>query len=124
MQGRGRARRGKGILPGEGMNIFAYTDQTPTYPEYLSINVRNGNVEVSVRSPARPPTELSPWPDTGDLAKMTLPDDQIQPLIDQLQALLVLRERSPAKLVARRRRYQDANVTHKCARSARGAARP
>lgn len=72
-------------------NVFAYTENIPTYPEYLSINRQeDGRLTISVRGPlikngiANDKGET--FDTSGVTAEMTLPQDQVNKLIDMLQA--------------------------------------
>jgi len=60
-------------------NIFAHTDPGGSYPEYLSVNEREGRVEVTVRAPRVGDRE-------GPTATMTLPRAKVPDLV---QALLL-----------------------------------
>jgi hypothetical protein len=54
-------------------NIFAHTAPGSSYPEFLSVNEQDGNIEVTVRSPASGDVE-------GTQATMTLPRDAAKEL--------------------------------------------
>jgi hypothetical protein len=41
-------------------NIFAYTSHADNYPEYLSVNVDDGALEITVRSAANPDGTCGP----------------------------------------------------------------
>lgn len=55
-------------------NIFAYTEPGTTYPDYLSINRRDGEIFISVRGNQG-----------GDLAEMKLPQEELDKLIYALR---------------------------------------
>ena len=55
-------------------NVFAYTDvSTASYPEYVSVNEREGKLMVTVRGPAVKHGEIV-WP--GHATEMRLPRGQ------------------------------------------------
>lgn len=56
--------------------IFAFTEPGSEFPAYLSINVKDGLLEFTVRSPKKPPSGERPWVDAGDTAAMTLPVEE------------------------------------------------
>jgi hypothetical protein len=68
-------------------NIFAWTAPGADYPEFVSINERDGKVIVAVRGPKRlknPRPQYATDPDAfdrcGETVEMTLPAEQIAPL--------------------------------------------
>ena len=71
------------------MMIFAFTPQKAPYPEYLSINHRNGAIEFTVRSPTQPPNGSRDYDLPGDTACLSLPLSQVGPLIEALQKIPV-----------------------------------
>lgn len=61
-------------------NIFAYTAPTGIgYPEYLSINERDGEITVTVRGPIRDDRSC------GETVDMTLPHDEMRTLYHKLR---------------------------------------
>lgn len=72
-------------------NVFAYTANTPSYPEYVSVNrTHDGRLTISVRSPLIKDGLANDKGETFDTAgvtaEMTLPHDQLSHLIDGLKA--------------------------------------
>lgn len=54
----------------ERLNVFAFTQAGHTYPPYLSINVVDGALEITVRSAAKPDGSC------GDTASIVLDHGQ------------------------------------------------
>jgi hypothetical protein len=63
-------------------NVFAYTASGDHYPEYLSLNNRDGQLFLAVRSPAE---GAAP----GTLAELPLPREEAKALYYALQAELL-----------------------------------
>lgn len=70
--------------------IYAHTAPGSNYPEYLSINDVNGEIKVTVRSPAT-------GNECGAGATMTLPRDQIPALVERLLSLPPVSEVAESK---------------------------
>lgn len=62
----------------DDLNIFAFTTPGAHYPEYISINRRDEELYVTVRSPRQPDGS------EGSTATMRLPYDQLDGLIRSL----------------------------------------
>ena len=68
-------------------NLFAYTAPGASYPEFVSLNVENGTVSLTVRSPATfdvMQSDNPPLAVCGPTAKASLPLGQLISLRDAL----------------------------------------
>jgi hypothetical protein len=61
-------------------SVFAYTAPGSEYPEYLSVNLNEGAVEITVRGPKQPASRPVQWVSSGASATMTLPRNEIEEL--------------------------------------------
>jgi hypothetical protein len=62
-------------------NIFAFTVPSGAFPEYLSVNDRNGKVEVTVRGPSK---HLGEWIECGNCAAISITYEQAAALAEAL----------------------------------------
>lgn len=70
-------------------NIFAYTAPGAEYPEYLSVNVRDGQLEVTVRGLKKPPDGERAHALPGDTAALVLPIEEHRKLYRALLDYLI-----------------------------------
>ena len=78
--------------------VFAFTPLGAGYPEYLSINENaNGDIEITVRGPKKPPDGGRDYDLPGDAAMMVLPRAEVAALVQGLLALSPLEELQAAK---------------------------
>ena len=71
-------------------NLYAYTSPAASYPEYISVNTREGKVAITVRSPAKEDGSV------GNLAEILLTQEQAAELANAL-AVEKQAESEPAK---------------------------
>jgi hypothetical protein len=64
-------------------NIFAYTANTSPYPEFVSLNQREGKIVLTIREPAKP----GPYSDKdcGASVEITLPHRELLKLFEALR---------------------------------------
>lgn len=64
-------------------NIFGYTANTNPYPEYMSLNERDGKIVLTVREPAKPGQYSDK--DSGATVEIELPPEQFDSLVTALE---------------------------------------
>lgn len=52
--------------------LYADTGRSQGYPEYISLNERDGVVTLTIRGPAKDPNAERPFADAGDTVVITL----------------------------------------------------
>lgn len=75
-------------------NLYAYTSPSASYPEYISVNTREGKIAITVRSPAKEDGSV------GNLAEIVLTPEQAAEMVLALAPELAVEkqtESEPAK---------------------------